>query len=193
MGNADPRYEGLAGLLGQLQKTHDSRLLPLIVKRAIPYVFSISYLIMRNRHAAEDVTQEVFVKLTQKFDRIREPGKLLVWLRIVTISQANLARRRAGEPTLSDLSIDTTTLMSRREKLPLEGLMEEEEKAKLEKQLDTALKKLSPAERRCLELSYWGNLKAPDVAKRMGIKLATVYRYHSIALKKLFSMKCLEE
>jgi RNA polymerase sigma-70 factor (ECF subfamily) len=193
MGDADIHREGLAQLLRQLQKTHDRRILGVVVERTTPYVFWYAYLITGELHAAEDLTQEVFLTLTRAYDQIREPGKLLAWLRKVTGNHVKLVRRGARERPSSDLLLDLTAFPCQREKLPFEALLEAEGRAELAKQLDTALRNLTPAERRCLELLYWKGLKAPDVAERMGVKPSTIHRYHSVALKKLFSMGCLED
>jgi RNA polymerase sigma-70 factor (ECF subfamily) len=65
-------------------------------------VFSIAYYFLHDRSVAEDVSQEVFLRLYQNLRSIESPVHLVLWLRRVT-SRACIdqARRSAARPAVA--------------------------------------------------------------------------------------------
>jgi RNA polymerase sigma-70 factor (ECF subfamily) len=99
-------------------------------------VFSIAYNFLRDRPAADDLAQEVFLHLHKNINAIQSPSHLLYWLRKVTthrcIDQARRRKLRSGvslteylehapEPAAADHSSDpllATTLQRLVARLP---------------------------------------------------------------------------
>ena len=72
-------------------------------------VFSIAMSVLRDRHAAEDVTQEVFMKTLDSIGGLRDPARIKPWLAAMTRNRAfdrlrarrrldALLLRKASEP-----------------------------------------------------------------------------------------------
>jgi RNA polymerase sigma-70 factor (ECF subfamily) len=65
-------------------------------------VFSTAYRFLRNREDAEDVTQDVFVKVFKKMGDFRGDAKLSTWIYRITVNTAlDLLRKRKRRPTVS--------------------------------------------------------------------------------------------
>jgi RNA polymerase sigma factor (sigma-70 family) len=71
-------------------------------------VLSVAMAVLRDRHAAEDVSQEVFLKALAASDGLREPAKIKTWLAALARNRAidhlragrrraDLARRKAAD------------------------------------------------------------------------------------------------
>ncbi|SRR5579883_2787746 len=60
----------------------------------MPLVYNVARRILGNESDAEDVTQEVFLQVVRKLDSFRGEGRLVAWLRRVTVNAALLHRRK---------------------------------------------------------------------------------------------------
>ncbi len=68
-----------------------------LVKQHQAMVFSIAYHFLRDRAAAEDVAQDVFLALHQALDSIESPEHAVNWLRRVT-AHRSIDRQRRSRP-----------------------------------------------------------------------------------------------
>ncbi len=65
-------------------------------------VFSIAFHFLRDPGAAEEVAQDVFLRLHQKFDEIESPKHAMFWLRKATSRRAiDYARKRGSRSTIA--------------------------------------------------------------------------------------------
>jgi len=65
-------------------------------------VFSIAYHFLRDRAAAEEVAQDVFLQLFRCFDRLESDAHVSFWLRKVTSNRCiDCARKRKLEPSVA--------------------------------------------------------------------------------------------
>lgn len=72
-----------------------------IVKRYKNVVFNIICKIIGDKQQAEDVTQEVFIKVFQSLNKFREESKFSTWLYSVTYNAAvSVARKTKNKPLL---------------------------------------------------------------------------------------------
>lgn len=193
MGDTDSTSENAGELLRRLQESHDPRLLGRIVDLTVGYVYGAAYWVTRDHDDADDVTQEVFLTLTRQYRHIRDTGKLHRWLKKVTIRLAWKARAGAARKGPPDLLHDLLRRLSDREENPLDQIVGAEQRVRLEQALDAAFQTLTPAERRCVETVWMEGHGAPDAAKKMGVKVETVYSHCSRAFKKLSSFERLRE
>jgi len=67
-----------------------------IIERYQDAVFAVALARLRNFHDAEDVAQEVFIDAFERLDRLKDPSRLGVWLRSITIHKCidHLRQRR---------------------------------------------------------------------------------------------------
>ncbi len=147
-------------------------------------VFSVSLRVLYDWQLAEDVTQEVFLRLWQRpesYDPTR--GRLLSWLMSVTRNRAidehrRISRRRRSEqgdaPQLElrdhDPNIDPA----------LGAALTEMRGAVLD-----AMGALPVAQRKVVELAYFGGYTQTEIAERTGVPLGTVKTRARLAMRKL--------
>lgn len=133
-------------------------------------VYGLALSIVRNRQDAEDVTQEVYVRLWQ--GGCRPEGKPMAWLLTVT----------------RNLALDCLRRQSRTERLPpAEAFTAPEPGLSMEDRLLLAalLEELSDQEREIVVLhALWG-LKHRETAGLLGLPLGTVLAKYKRALNKL--------
>jgi len=60
-----------------------------------PLVYSVAHRVLGNEADAEDVTQEVLLRVLHKLDSFRGEGRLASWLHRVTVNAALLHRRKS--------------------------------------------------------------------------------------------------
>jgi RNA polymerase sigma-70 factor, ECF subfamily len=140
-------------------------------------VNSLARRILRSDSDAEEVVQDVFVKLWQKaLEYAPHKGKVSTWiLTIAHHSAIDALRRRTSRDTLPILEEDfdrTPDLRDKRD--PLEQQM-----------LETALAMLEPQEKHCIELAYFEGLSHAQLALRLEMPLGTVKTRIRTGLEKL--------
>lgn len=73
-----------------------------LVRQHQAMVFSIAWHILRDRPVAEELAQDVFLRLHQHWAELESPAHVLYWLRKVTTQRAlDVARRRRRRPMVS--------------------------------------------------------------------------------------------
>lgn len=132
-------------------------------------VYALALRMLEDAAAAEDVTQECFVKVWQcagQFDP--ERGRLVSWiLHIAYTSSVDLLRTRKRvqpsrfepQPDRADISADPAT---------------DTETAILAEQVRGALTHLPGEQRQVLEMAYWGAMTQQQIATALGVPLGTV-------------------
>jgi RNA polymerase sigma-70 factor, ECF subfamily len=140
--------------------------------------YSLARRIMRSETDAEDVIQEVFVKIWQKaLDYAPAKGSVSTWLMTIAHHSAiDALRRRSSRDTMHpedgelerapDTRIDVDNA--------LENVMVTE-----------AMKGLTPEERQLIELAYFEGLSHSQLAKQTGIPLGTIKSRIRVGLQKL--------
>ena len=138
-------------------------------------VLRMAYFYLADRHKAEDVCQDVFVKLYTHGNSI-EPGKEKAWLLRVTVNccrdlwrGAWLKRVVLGAPVL-DIIPDENNVIEKRE-----------EKAELLR----AVNKLPAAFRETVLLHYYEGLGIAEIAQMLDLPEGTISSRLSRARKKL--------
>ncbi len=132
-------------------------------------VYRLAYRLTGNRHDAEDITQEVFVRVFRSLSSYR-PGTFEGWLHRITVNLfLDSARRRQRQRT-DALAEDAA------ERLP--GLDPGPERAyeyrNLTDDVQRALDALSPDFRAAVVLSDIEGLSYEEIATTLGVKLGTV-------------------
>lgn len=163
----------------------DISALEVLYDRYSTLVFSVSLRVLYDRQLAEDVTQEVFLRLwrrPQSFDPNR--GRLLSWLMSVTRNRAIDERRRLARRVRAEDPADD----------PLPDLRESDGRddpqlalalAELRWKVREAMRCLPPAQRQVIELGYFGGLSQVEIAERTGLPLGTVKTRVRLAMSKL--------
>jgi RNA polymerase sigma-70 factor, ECF subfamily len=144
--------------------------------------YALAYRMIGERLAAEDLVQEVFLKIWQMAESYRaERGTVRTWIlsivrnRCIDLLRADAAQRRRQE------KIEASALRYH----PSEGFTEAWRNCRQE-QLHEALKALPPEQSRILELAYFSGYTHVQIAGLLKIPLGTVKGRIRLGLKKVW-------
>lgn len=132
-------------------------------------VFLLIYRIVGNVADAQDLSQEVFIKVLQRRDQLRDPEKAAHWLsRIATNTAIDFLRRhnRVSFSDLEDIPPPATPASESPEHILL--------RAERENRLENGLNTLTGRERMALLLRDVEDLPAEEVARQLNCSKATV-------------------
>ena len=143
--------------------------------------YSLICRIVRNPSTAEDLVQETFLRV---WNRVRyfdaRKGSIGPWLLAIAHNCAIDYLRSACGRHRNVVSFDETDHPALHTDMEHEIL--DSDRAR---RIRVALNRLSPNQRRAIELSYFGGLSQLEVAARMGHPLGTVKTWVRLALKRL--------
>lgn len=137
-------------------------------------VFSLALRMLADRHAAEDLAQEVFLQLFRNLSAVSSEAHLAFWLRRVTLHRA----------------IDRLRRMPRYERAApeeLAALASEAQQADpmLERRLRTLLRELAPDARAVVLLRYQEDLDPVEIGRTLKMPLNTVKSHLKRSLARL--------
>lgn len=157
-----------ARLVSSFQQEQSASALALLYQRYHAKVLQYCYTHVKDRNAAEDLTQDIFLRVTEKMDRLREPQAFVSWLFRIAhnecidylTNQSKYGVLPADERyDLADDEIDYEALMA------------------LDRQYDAIAELLSelPEESRCfLQQKYLEGVSIIDLQKRYGLNESAV-------------------
>jgi RNA polymerase sigma-70 factor (ECF subfamily) len=142
-------------------------------------VYRIAWRMLGGPGEAEDVAQEVFLRLWRGAERLRETRSLRAWLARVA---ANLAidRMRRRRP---DSSVELSDLAD-----PAAGPERLAERQAASKIVDAAIAALPERQRVAIVLTYYEELANADVADALGVSIEAVESLLARARRKLKDM-----
>ena len=150
-------------------------------------VYSVSLRVVGDTHVAQDVTQDVFLRVwrrPEQFDVGR--GKLVTWLLSVARNRSIDERRSHGR-RLRHEALPSTT--EEEEVIPsaddlddpaLATVLSDERRA-----VRSALTVLPPEQRLAIQLAYFGGLTQQEIANKLGQPLGTVKTRIRLGMQKM--------
>jgi RNA polymerase sigma-70 factor, ECF subfamily len=155
-----------------------------LVERHRPLVYRVAYQFAGNHHDADDIAQEVFIKVYQSLDRFRHDAQFSSWLYRVAMNACidhhrrqapHLANRESDDP---ELSLGAT---------PAEGPDPEDQAAgaELGAVLQSAIDQLPPRQRLIFVMRHYEGLKLREIASALGLQDGTVKRQLHSAVHRL--------
>jgi RNA polymerase sigma factor (sigma-70 family) len=132
-------------------------------------VYRHAYRLMRNRHDAEDLTQDVFVRALRALPNYRPEGSFRGWLHRITTNLFRDHLRRARRLRFEPLGDHTDRIITR-EPTPADLV----DNKVLSADVAAALRGMSPHFRSAVLLSDVHGMSYAEVAKELGINLGTV-------------------
>lgn len=154
-----------------------------LVNRYERPVFSIIYRIVRDREAAEDLSQDTFVKVLNHIDRYRPEFKLSSWLFKIANNVAidSLRKRQLdtisldGSPhaaTAADAEASSFEVAARQE-----NALDEMEAREIGSAIEKAIAQLRPEYRSCILLRHVEGRSYEEIASTLDLPLGTVKTY----------------
>ena len=142
-------------------------------------VFSMALRIVQDRGAAEEITQDVFVRCWRNLDRYQPAqGSLVSWL-------LSIAHNRAIDELRSRRGKDARREISDEDLQPQASIDPGFDEALLRGEVQQALQGLPPAQREVIELVFWGGLTRREIAERLDLPLGTVHTRLRLGIDKL--------
>ena len=125
-------------------------------------------------HIAEDITQEVFLKVYQKLHTLKDPNQFSGWLYVVTTNLCNtwLRKNWIHNHPLEDIE---TNILER--DIYSRHIVEEHVKTAVEAQREVVkrlLAKLKESERTVMTLHYLGEMTVEEISKFLGVSAGTI-------------------
>ena len=153
-------------------------------------VFSTAYRVLGDAHAAEDVVQDVFVRLWRTPERyVEERGRFLGWMLSVTRNRAiDEVRSRRRRPLTESQVWDPDEAGSLAEGTASTAASREMASAELVDQREmvrAALADLPEEQRVAIELAYYSGLTQAQIAERLATPLGTVKTRMRLGMRKM--------
>lgn len=168
-------------LLWRVQAGDEDALLTLHAQYA-NLVYSVAYRVLNDQMAAEEVTQDTFMRLWNKsYTYDPQKGRFITWLLTVTRRLAidHYRQRLRREPQTGLLFMDEDPSLWENV-LTVEG-------GDLRRTLQSALNELPPDQRELIELVYFYGMSHTDIAETRRIPLGTVKTRIRLGMQKLRS------
>ncbi|HNP74362.1 MAG TPA: sigma-70 family RNA polymerase sigma factor [Kouleothrix sp.] len=142
-------------------------------------VFSMALRIVNDRGAAEEITQDVFMRCWRNVERYQpSQGSLSSWLLSIAHNRAiDELRSRRGKDARREISDESLG--------PLASIDPSYDEVLLRNEVQQALRELPPAQREVLELVFWGSLTRREVAEQLQLPLGTVHTRLRLGMDKL--------
>jgi RNA polymerase sigma-70 factor, ECF subfamily len=175
------------GVLLQRVGRGDEDALLTLHKRYVNLVYSMAWRVLQDVGQAEEVTQDIFVKLWQKghqYDPKR--GRFASWLLSVTrFAAIDRLRRNGRRPMSAELPAG-----EQNGQLSLEQLLPATDHESWERgqHLRLLMGQLPTDQRQIIELAYFGGLTHSELAEHLGLPLGTVKSRLRLGLEKLRSL-----
>ncbi len=170
-----------------MQRLHhrDQRAFEAIFDRYGDLVYSTALRVLRDTQLAEDVSQEIFVRLWRKPQSyVAERGRFLTWIISVTRNRAVDEVRSRGRRQRHE----TASPEEQERELPASDSIDPALNAQLAEQariVRAALAELPPEQREIIELAYFGGLTQQEISDRLDQPLGTVKTRIRLGMQKL--------
>ena len=166
----------------------DQRAFREFVERYKKKVYYLALDMAGNPVDAEDISQEVFLKVFRSFATFRKGAKLGSWLYRVTYNASiDHLRRKAfvpepvGDEVLESRSRDDAGLPHGGAADPAAAV----EASQLQARIARALEKVSPQEKAVFLLRHYDDFMLKDIAAALGLSIGSVKSYLFRAVRKL--------
>ncbi|MDA1256229.1 MAG: sigma-70 family RNA polymerase sigma factor [Chloroflexi bacterium] len=161
----------------------DRLALECLYQRYSTRVFSLSYRMLSDQGASEEVTQDVFLNVWRRAGSYKPGrGKFTTWLFGIAHHRAiDELRKRTRGRQRSNENVDDYINLESPEVLPADAAVANSEYATVRE----ALMQLPEPQRAVIELSYFGGLTQAEIADKLDQPLGTVKTRMRLGLKKL--------
>ena len=166
-------------LLMQRIRDRDANAMALLYDRYNRLVFTVGLRVLGERSAAEDLTQDVFLRVWNKPRMEASESGMAAWFAVVARNRAiDVLRQKKHFPDAGDDSPELD--------ISVPPTLDHDH---LVRRAQSAISGLAAEQRQALELAYFEGLSHSEIAERTGIPLGTIktrIRTGLATLKKLF-------
>lgn len=151
-------------------------------------VYYLAYDITGDHHEAEDISQEVFMKVYRALKRFRRDSKMSSWLHQITVNASiDFLRRKSAKPAKSMAELDNLSTQEEFMGSSSQGFdpVRSTESSQIQNRIAQAIQKITPKERAVFVMCHYNGLKMNEAAETMNITVGTVKSLLFRAIRKL--------
>jgi RNA polymerase sigma-70 factor (ECF subfamily) len=155
-----------------------------LVERHRSMVYRVAYQFAGNHHDAEDIAQEVFIKVYRSLDRFRQDAQLSSWMYRIVMNACIDHRRRHSPAAAAPFGEEAEQKMLNTP----EATPDPEERAyagELGAVLESEIARLPPGQRLVFIMRHHQGLKLSEIAEALGLAEGTVKRQLHAAVHRL--------
>jgi RNA polymerase sigma-70 factor (ECF subfamily) len=155
-----------------------------LVERHRAMVYRLAYQFAGNHHDAEDIAQDVFIKVFRSLDRFRYDAQLTSWLYRIVMNACIDHRRRHAPAGWAPFTEDAELRMAN---TPEDGPGPEDQAygGQLGEVLEAEIARLPPGQRLVFTMRHHEGLKLSEIADALGLAEGTVKRQLHAAVHRL--------
>jgi len=159
-----------------------------LVGRYKKKIYYLAYDITGDHHEAEDISQEVFMKVYRSLKTFRRDAKMSSWLHQITVNASiDSLRRKSGRHAKASGELDN---ISTQENLVASGShnldpARSTESFQIQGRISQALQNISPRERSVFVMCHYNGLKLKETAEILNVTIGTVKSLLFRAIRKL--------
>ncbi len=155
-----------------------------LVERHRSMVYRVAYQFAGNHHDAEDIAQEVFIKVYRSLDKFRQDAQLSSWMYRIVMNACIDHRRRQGPASAAAAGEEAElTLLNTPEETP--GPEERAYAGELGQVLELEINRLPNGQRVVFIMRHHQGLKLGEIAEALGLAEGTVKRQLHAAVHRL--------
>lgn len=151
-------------------------------------VYYLSLSLTGNHSDAEDLSQEVFIKVYQSIEKFRMDAKIQTWLYRITVN-AFIDRKRKKVLTMTSYHEESNANESTDKSMPEMSIIGDPERQTQARQIQThikgAMKHLSPKEKSAFVLRHYHDQPLKEIARLINVSEGTVKSLLFRAVKKM--------
>jgi len=141
-----------------------------IYRATCDYVYTIALKVTGNRPDAEEVTQDVFLKIFRELKRFRFASSFTTWLYRVTINSALNATRKTRKQRMRQVEYNDAIAVGNERRATHDAIEREHNVARVNAMLEA----LNPDQRACIVLREIEGLRYKEIADVLKIPINTV-------------------
>lgn len=155
-----------------------------LVERHRSMVYRVAYQFAGNHHDAEDITQEVFIKVYRSLDRFRQDAQLSSWMYRIVMNACIDHRRRHSPAGAAPFGEEAEhKMLNTPEETP--GPEERAYGGELGEVLEAEIARLPAGQRIVFVMRHHQGLKLTEIAGALGLAEGTVKRQLHAAVHRL--------
>jgi RNA polymerase sigma-70 factor, ECF subfamily len=156
----------------------------LLVEKHRSMVYRVAYQFAGNHHDAEDIAQEVFIKVYRSLDRFRQDAQLTSWMYRIVMNACIDHRRRHQPAGAAPFGEEAEhKMLNTPEEAP--GPEERAYAGELGAVLEHEIQRLPPGQRLVFIMRHHQGLKLCEIAQSLGLAEGTVKRQLHAAVHRL--------
>ncbi len=155
-------------------QTGDRQAFERIYRAASGFVYNVALRILNDRDEAQEVAQEVFIKMYHHLKEFGFRSSFKTWAYRITVNTALNAAKRITRDTSRRLDFDTVMETQAAPQDTQKEIVRQEERQLSRERLRALLSKLNPEQRACIVLREIEGLSYEEISRALAININTV-------------------